>query len=130
MSEQLAYRLAKAVLSPSGFDHSIRVSKFVGNGPVAIVALLHDVVEDSEVSTRVLRVLFSAEVVDAVEVLTRRRDQEYRSYISEIKSSGNGLALAVKLADIWDHLNGVSAIPDALAGRYIRAYLQLGGQLS
>lgn len=61
-------------------------------------ALLHDVVEDTEVSIDYLKRFFPKEVTDAVQLLTHDDNVSYEEYLSAIKK--NDIAKAVKLADI------------------------------
>lgn len=64
------------------------------------VALLHDVIEDTDMTIEDLEKEFPKEVVDAVNVLTRDKNRypNYLDYIKSIKS--NPLALKVKLEDL------------------------------
>ena len=65
------------------------------------MAVLHDVVERSEWSVASLRREgFAAEVVEAVDRLTRRPDESYEAYIDRVKESP--IAVNVKIADIED----------------------------
>lgn len=69
---------------------------------VAIVAALHDIVEDTPVSLSALaRLGFSERVIDAVKALTRRPRESYRTYLLRIRE--NAMALEVKLRDIHDN---------------------------
>jgi (p)ppGpp synthase/HD superfamily hydrolase len=69
-----------------------------------VVAVLHDVLEDSPITPDQLRDEgFSKEVVAALECLTRREGETYEVFIERAK--GNPLARRVKLADIVDNMN-------------------------
>ena len=61
-------------------------------------ALLHDVVEDTDVTLEQLAEDFPAEVVEAVRLLTHDPDTDYFDYVQRIK--GHPIAMAVKLADL------------------------------
>lgn len=61
-------------------------------------ALLHDTVEDTEITIEYLERFFPAEVTEAVRLLTHDKDVSYEEYISAIKA--NPIARAVKYADI------------------------------
>lgn len=64
-----------------------------------IVALLHDVIEDSNFTAHdLLNSGFNCEVVSAVHLLTKRTGENYFDYIRRIKD--NSLARKVKLADL------------------------------
>ena len=62
------------------------------------VALLHDVVEDTDVTMEELQKEFPQEVIDALTLLTHNDDTEYYDYVRAIKA--NPLAKKVKLEDI------------------------------
>ena len=61
-------------------------------------ALLHDVVEDTDVTLEQLAEDFPAEVVEAVRLLTHDPLENYLEYVRRIK--GNSVAMKVKLADL------------------------------
>ncbi len=84
--------------------HPIRVMLSL-NDPVAqIVALLHDVAEDSDISVEYLQKAgFDAQIVEAVGCLTKGENEDYFDYIKRVKQ--NPLARTVKLADLQDNLN-------------------------
>ena len=62
------------------------------------VALLHDVVEDTDVTLEDLSREFPPEVVEAVDLLTHKEGVDYFDYIRDIR--GNHTATMVKLADL------------------------------
>ena len=62
------------------------------------VALLHDVVEDTEVTLEDLGREFPPEVVEAVALLTHDKTVDYSEYVKEVKK--NPIAKRVKLADL------------------------------
>lgn len=67
-----------------------------------IVAVLHDVLEDTEMSIQDLcEYGFSREVLEAVGILTKRSDMTYFDYIDDIHCSE--LASKVKIAEIEDN---------------------------
>jgi len=69
-----------------------------------IVAVLHDVVEDSGVTVRDLQKAgYSAEIVGAVQYLTRTKEEEYEQFIERVKE--NTLAVKIKIADLEDKLD-------------------------
>ena len=62
-------------------------------------ALLHDVIEDTNMTIQDLREEgFPDEIINAINVLTHRKNQPYTKYINNIKQ--NELAKKVKLADL------------------------------
>lgn len=85
-------------------DHATRVMDKMQTETEKIVAVLHDVVEESEVSLHDLQDMgFSREVVEAVGILTKRKDMTYFDYIDDIGCSE--LCSKVKIAEIEDNLD-------------------------
>ena len=83
-------------------NHPLRVMNQVESEEEKIVAVLHDIVEDTDISLDDLRSEgFSEEVVSAVECLTKQDGENYDSYIERI--SFNKLAVKIKLADLEDN---------------------------
>lgn len=73
------------------------------------VALLHDVVEDTQVTMQQLEREFPAQVIEALKLLTHDSDTDYFEYIKAIKN--NPVAKVVKLADLL-HNSDQSRITD------------------
>lgn len=67
------------------------------------VALLHDVVEDTDITLDELKQEFPESVISALTLLTHTKDVEYFEYVKKIKS--NPIAKKVKLADIEHNSN-------------------------
>ena len=85
-------------------NHPLRVMDAVEEEKEKIVAVLHDVVEDSEITLEDLRKHgFDDEVVIAVGCLTRLPGESYEKFIGRIKS--NRLARNVKLQDLKDNMD-------------------------
>lgn len=79
--------------------HPLHVMDTVDGIDAKIVAVLHDVVEDTHVTIEGLRYHgFTQEVLDAVEAVTKRKGERKEAYWARVKA--NPLALQVKLADI------------------------------
>ena len=90
--------------------HPLRVMLRVSSKPARIVALLHDVVEDSEFTLDALANRgYDSLVLDAVDCLSRRPGEEYEAYISRVAS--NAVACEIKLADLADNLDNNRALP-------------------
>jgi (p)ppGpp synthase/HD superfamily hydrolase len=102
--------------------HIERVVSLVGDcDNLRAVAWLHDVIEDSQLNAGdLLNRGVSTEIVGAVVELTRVPAFEtYAAYIQRVKESGNHLAIAVKIADLRDHLR--PNCPERLRPRYEKA---------
>jgi|HigsolmetaAR206D_1030411.scaffolds.fasta_scaffold00120_8 (p)ppGpp synthase/HD superfamily hydrolase len=86
------------------------------------IGLLHDILEDTELSEEDLRRLHPDSVVcDTVVILTRKKDETYADYIWRLKP--DRLATIVKLADLEDHLRSTNRfiLPESLSKRYRKA---------
>lgn len=69
-----------------------------------IVAVMHDVIEDSTFTHDDLKNCgFSEVILDAIECLTKRSGENYESFVSRILQ--NGLARKIKVEDIKDNLD-------------------------
>lgn len=98
------------------------------------IAVMHDVVEDTDVTFEdLIKMGFSARVVDALVLLTHMPHDSYEIYVSEIKKNPD--ARLVKKADIEDNskvsrLKGVSEKDIRRMVKYNRAYLYLTDKMS
>ena len=82
--------------------HPIRMMLNVDSLEARMAAVLHDVVEDSDVTLEQLRAEgFPASVIEAVEALTKREGEDYEAFIRRV--APNVLARQVKLADLRDN---------------------------
>lgn len=80
-------------------QHPLYVASQVETEQEKAVALLHDVLEDSDITAAdLLAYGLSNEVVTAVQTLTKKKGQSYQDYLEKVKS--NNLARVVKLADL------------------------------
>jgi len=78
--------------------HPMAVAKKCDTTTEKIVALLHDVIEDTEVVEEEIRAAFGDEVADAVVADSRVEGEEYEAYLDRVAK--NPLALKVKIADL------------------------------
>ena len=84
--------------------HPLTVMMQVEGLPAKIVAVLHDVVEDTPVTLALLgEAGFPEEVLQALALLTRSADESYTQFIGRI--APNSLARRVKLADITHNMD-------------------------
>ena len=80
-------------------EHLIFVASQVDSEEEKAVTLLHDVIEDSSVTAEeLLNAGLPETVVTAVQILSKKKGQDYQTYLKTVKS--NPLARAVKLADL------------------------------
>ena len=79
--------------------HPFHLAEQMQTEETTIVALLHDVVEDTDYTLEDLSAMgFSKAVTDAIALMTHDDDTEYMDYVRAIKD--NPIAKAVKLADL------------------------------
>ena len=79
--------------------HSFHIAEQMTDEVTTIVALLHDVVEDTQITfANLMHEGFDEEIISALRLLTRDLSEPYMEYIRKIKS--NPIATTVKLADL------------------------------
>ena len=109
--------------------HPLRVMARMATDVERMVAVLHDVVEDTGTTLDDLHQLgFPAAAISAVERLTRRAGEPYEAFIARIKP--DPLARRVKLADLEDNmdLRRLSVVGERdleRLQRYLRAWREL-----
>jgi len=112
--------------------HPIRVMLRCKNPDARIVALLHDVVEDTDVTFEDLKAEgFSETVLAALRLVTHLPEDSYEEYVKKI--APNPIATEVKLADLEDNsdIRRLKNLDDKAVARfrkYMRAYRFLTGQ--
>jgi len=79
-------------------NHPYAVMRMAEPGIDRIVAILHDVVEDSDTSIEKIRSLFGNEVAAAVDAITRRPGEDPAEYYGRVRN--NEVALRVKHLDL------------------------------
>lgn len=110
--------------------HPLRVMFKLSSNTERVVAILHDVVEDSELSFEDLRNSgYSEEVICALEAVTKRPEEEgsdkgYQAFVE--RAGENPIARKVKIADLMDNLevtrlNEFSEKDARRVARYLRA---------
>ena len=109
--------------------HPIRLSMSLESEEQKIVALLHDVVEDTDWTFEdLVREGFSESVIEALRLLTHTDGSLYEDYVERLAS--NSLAKAVKKADLADNMD-FKRIPEpterdfARLQKYHRAWRRL-----
>ena len=84
--------------------HPLRVMMGVEGEETRIVAVLHDVVEDTHITLDDIRAEgFSEDVVEALGLVTHEDDQSYLEYVVGCRK--NEIARQVKLSDLQDNSN-------------------------
>lgn len=84
--------------------HPFHLAEQMETEETIIVALLHDIIEDTEYTIEdLIKEGFDKTVVDAVALMTHADGVDYMQYIAAIKQ--NPIAKAVKLADLRHNSN-------------------------
>jgi (p)ppGpp synthase/HD superfamily hydrolase len=84
--------------------HPLRLMMSVDTDDEKIVAVMHDLVEDTHITIAYLRTAgFSEKVLSALDCVTNRDNEDYESFIERIAQ--NPLATKVKLADLEDNMD-------------------------
>jgi (p)ppGpp synthase/HD superfamily hydrolase len=84
--------------------HPLRMMLRMSSETEMMVAILHDVVEDTDWTPDQLRQAgFLEEIVQAVECLTHRDRETYDEFIARVRT--NAIASKVKLADLEDNMD-------------------------
>lgn len=98
---KIAYRAHNGQVDKGGIPyifHPYHLAEQMTDEYTTCVALLHDVVEDTDITLDELAKTFPREVIDALALLTHADGVDYYEYVAKIKD--NPIAKTVKLADL------------------------------
>ena len=99
---KLCFKAHKDQVDKSGMPyvfHPFHVAEQMTDEATTIVALLHDVVEDTDYTLGDIAAEgFGKEILEAVALMTHEDDIPYLDYVAKLKE--NPIARAVKLADL------------------------------
>jgi hypothetical protein len=101
LAKEIATRAHSGQKDRGGSDyilHPLAVADMVEGEDEKVVALLHDVLEDTEFSESSIRVLFGDTITDAVVAMTKQPGEAYEDFI--LRAKQNPIARKVKLADL------------------------------
>jgi GTP diphosphokinase / guanosine-3',5'-bis(diphosphate) 3'-diphosphatase len=85
-------------------NHPLRVMQSMQTEMGRIVAVLHDAVEDSDLTLdQLTEAGFGIEIVTAIDAITKRPGEVYEIYLQRVMA--NPIALQVKIADMSDNMN-------------------------
>ena len=103
------------------FAHPLHLAEQCLTESETIVALLHDVLEDTEWPEKYLKDCCTDDEFQAIYALTKPEGVPYMEYIAQL--SQNLLAKKIKILDLQHNLDASRAdIPDSLKLRYEKAY--------
>lgn len=95
--------------------HPLRLMLRFENEVDRIVAVLHDVVEDSDLTLDDIRDIgYSEEIVAALDGITRRKGESYEDFVT--RSLQNPISRRVKLADLEDNMD-IRRMKEQLTGK-------------
>lgn len=103
---ELAKRKHQGQFRKDGSDyitHPLVVAAQFPKMEYKIVAILHDVVEDTNTTIAELSLSFSEEICTAIKAITKNKDESYLNFILRVKN--NKIATAVKLVDLKHNLS-------------------------
>ncbi len=99
---KLSFEAHKEQTDKSGMPyvyHPFHIAEQMDTEETVIVALLHDVVEDTDYTLQDIADMgFSQAVIDALSLMTHDKTVPYLDYVAKIKE--NPIATTVKLADL------------------------------
>ncbi len=99
---KLSFEAHKDQVDKSGLPyifHPFHLAEQMKSEETVIVALLHDVVEDTEYTLQDIAGMgFSQQVLDALALMTHEKAVPYMDYVERLKE--NPIAKTVKLADL------------------------------
>lgn len=98
----VCFEAHKSQVDKSGLPyvfHPFHLAEQMKDELTTIVALLHDVIEDTSITVEELRDMgFPAEAIAAIQIMTHDKSIPYMDYVAQIKK--NPIAREVKLADL------------------------------
>jgi (p)ppGpp synthase/HD superfamily hydrolase len=104
---ELAAKAHHGVVDKSGQPyilHPLRVMFRCESDVERTVAVLHDVVEDTDYTLDDLREMgFSAHVISALDCVTKRQGESYEAFVN--RSASDPIAVKVKIADLEDNMD-------------------------
>lgn len=117
-------------------NHLMKVYKNVSSEEEKVIALLHDVIEDKDVTKEdMMDIGFPKKIVEDVQSLTRSKKDEYQVYIDKLIKLGSVEALHVKIADLKHNMdlsrikNPTEADFNRVENRYKPAYAKIINRL-
>lgn len=136
MALRLCFDAHKDQVDKSGMPyvfHPFHLAEQMPDEDTTVVALLHDVVEDTEVTLEDLKQMgFPPRVVEAIALMTHETGVPYMAYVAKIRD--NPIARQVKLADLRHNsdLTRLEQVDDRArrrAEKYARAISLLEGKM-
>lgn len=112
-------------------NHLNAVATYFKDEDEIVTALLHDIVEDTEVTIGDLKNLnYNNNVLEAIRLLTRT-DESYEEYINNLIESDSIIAKRVKISDLLNNmnLNRLANVTekdfDRIRNKYVKTYIKV-----
>ena len=124
----LAFAAHAGVIGKDGLPyvtHPLHVAEGAETEEETIVALLHDVVEDTDVTLEDISAMgFSENVMEALALLTHDKNIPYLEYVAKVRE--NELARKVKILDMHHNMDmtRLGAMPDEVRQRLEKKYAE------
>ena len=103
----LAYRAHAGQTDRAGWPyilHPVHIAEQMITEDTCVVALLHDVLEDTDVTLEDMRKEgFTEQQLEAVQLMTHSKNVPYMDYVKKL--SGNAVARAVKIGDLKHNMD-------------------------
>ena len=139
-SLEIVNRLFEDKVDKGGLPYSIHLLKVYGgvsDDLEKVCALLHDVVEDTDVTfEELLEFGYPEEVIDILKLLTKPHGADYQAYIDNIVNSENVHAMNIKLSDLRHNMdikrinNPTMNDYERVNKRYVPAYEKIQNKLN
>ncbi len=117
--------------------HLLKVYSGVSEYIEKVCALLHDIIEDTDVTYEDLKeVGYNDDIIEILKVLTKIKGEDYRAYIDRIIQSENYHAMNIKLADLRHNMdsgrikNPTTNDMERITKRYEPAYEKIYNKLN
>ena len=125
-----ALKLATKYYSANQLSHALQVAEYAVESNRFLadeqdreklwkLGLLHDILEDTSCPEKELQSILTVFEFNTIKLLTHdKKEKKYLDYIIDIVKSDNFYALAVKRADMKDHLSKETTLTDYLKDKY------------
>ena len=118
------------------FNHLLKVYENVSSYDEKIISLLHDIVEDTDITIEDLKEFgYNNNIIEPITFLTKKKGEYYPDYIDRIINSKDVHTLNVKLADLKHNMD-ITRIKnptvndyERISKRYEPAYIKIKNKL-
>ena len=121
LASKIAYKAHEGQTDKAGVPyifHPIHIAEQMDSEESCVVALLHDVIEDSDITLEILSKYFNDDIIAALRVLTKKENDDYVMYIKRVKT--NKLATKVKIKDL-EHNRDLTRLDEVTDSDKIRS---------